>query len=391
MPSLQKKNNEALKKALSLTATELQRTIDELELYKRALYATFPMQEYKKSRPDLADFFKNNEKDLIEHFVHYGIEEMDLQHIASGNIAKSIIINYLRDVCPSLLQSTENSEKSNSFHSFSKTKGTNVEINNNDSHSIAKEKCLLHFASNSICTWIPKNGCSNLRFSIALANGFIDSKNDIGWIHNLHAPLIPTNKEILAADFSFVVLRNPFKRLLSFFLDKLCHTSLDPKDTSYQTAQQTFQIDDNTSFMDFVDLIYSIPDLISLDQHTKTQCDYLIYNHYKKYYQFEKYDIFCKSILSEIGLNIIDTRNINTIYTTKCLKFSQDFKANMPIRKIRSLMEQGLKPVPDEIYTNDMVRKVGTIYFADIILYHNLFKGDSKEMSKWMNRMIRDY
>lgn len=203
--------------------------------------------------------------------------------------------------------------------------------------------------------------------------------------------LAPSNKEILSANYSFVVLRNPFKRLLSFFLDKICHITSTLPDGSYDAAKKLFQTDEKTSFAEFIDSIYHNPDIINFDLHTKPQCDFLIYNKYRKYYQFENYNKFQKDIFKKIGLKIVDIRDINTIHTTKGLEFSEAFSPNMPISEIRSLMESGGKPIPEKFFTNDMIRKIGAIYFADIMLYHNLFSSESQEMADWMSRMICTY
>ena len=46
-------------------------------------------------------------------------------------------------------------------------------IEKNEEHEFSRRHTLVHLKSNSICTWIPKNSCSSLRFSIAKANGAI--------------------------------------------------------------------------------------------------------------------------------------------------------------------------------------------------------------------------
>ena len=57
---------------------------------------------------------------------------------------------------------------------------------------------------------------------------------DIEWIHKNNYSFNASNKELLTANYTFVILRNPFKRLLSFFSDKLCNTGSNTNDKSYE-------------------------------------------------------------------------------------------------------------------------------------------------------------
>ena len=52
-------------------------------------------------------------------------------------------------------------------------------------------------------------------------NGAIKNIEEIQWIHQNNHSLNASTSEALKAQYTFVMLRNPFKRLLSFFLDKL--------------------------------------------------------------------------------------------------------------------------------------------------------------------------
>ena len=103
-----------------------------------------------------------------------------------------------------------------------KTKADFSKLEHNKEHNFAVLHTSLHYRSNTLCTWIPKNGCSNLRYAIARENGAISNIKEIQWIHTNNHSFNANTKEALQADYTFVVLRNPFKRLLSFFLDKLC-------------------------------------------------------------------------------------------------------------------------------------------------------------------------
>ena len=108
---------------------------------------------------------------------------------------------------------------------FSKSFNNPNSLEKNDEHEFSRKHTLIHLKSNSICTWIPKNSCSSIRFSFAVANGAISNINDIDWIHKNNYSFSANNKELLIANYAFVILRNPFKRLLSYYCDKLCNTT----------------------------------------------------------------------------------------------------------------------------------------------------------------------
>ena len=51
-------------------------------------------------------------------------------------------------------------------------------MNKNEGHEFARKKTRF-IKSESVVTWIPKNACSNIRYSIALDNGAISDIQDI--------------------------------------------------------------------------------------------------------------------------------------------------------------------------------------------------------------------
>ena len=128
-------------------------------------------------------------------------------------------------------------DNSNVNLTLSKSFGNPDKIEKNEDHEFARRHTLVHLKSNSVCTWIPKNSCSSLRYSIALANGAISGIGDIDWIHKNNSSFTASNKELLTANYSFVILRNPFKRLLSFYCDKLCNSGHNENDKSYEVTQ----------------------------------------------------------------------------------------------------------------------------------------------------------
>ena len=270
---------------------------------------------------------------------------------------------------------------------LAKTAGSKEAIDKNKDHEFARKKTMIHIKSESVVTWIPKNACSNIRYSIALDNGAISDIQDISWIHRNNHTFNASNKELLQAKNSFVILRNPFKRLLSFYLDKICHIDESGNDTSYGDAKTTFNTDENTTFEDFVEKIFRRPTQISKDIHTRQQCDFMIYKRYCNYYSVERINEAIESIYNKTGLKIEDIRSQNSIFTTKGKEKSEAITNETSAGEIRQLMGMNSSPISEKMYTTEMIGKVASIYLPDIMLYHCLAPGAQKELKGWMHQL----
>ena len=105
------------------------------------------------------------------------------------------------------------------------TANSYVKLNKNMQHKLAQNHALRIYKSNSIYSFIPKNGCSTMRLSLALANGCISDPKDFEWIHNNSLTFSADLPSLLLADYTFVILRCPFARLASVYLDKIVSTT----------------------------------------------------------------------------------------------------------------------------------------------------------------------
>ena len=280
-----------------------------------------------------------------------------------------------------------NNAKNKRILSFSKTIGSTQPIDQNKDHLFAKRHTTIHLKSNSICTWIPKIGCSNIRYSIAKANGAISDSEDIAWIHTNNESFCADNKELLKADYTYVILRNPFKRLLSFFLDKMCHNDPNEIDKSYSVAQKKYNASSFSSFEDLVKLLWANPKLINEDHHIKPQHNFLIYNKYDNYFCLENYNYAIETIYEKTGIEIIDTRNIGSVHTTLNLVESSEVNYSTASSKINNFLRDGKKPLPTNMYSKEMCQMVGTLYMTDIMIYLKTVKNADDEMRYWMTQM----
>ena len=354
------------------------------------------MEAYINARPEINEWAKDEKTKIIQHFITYGHKEIDIRKaIQSYQKRRSTrylgtAVDYFRNVSDISIEERVEEKETTSRRAlkFSKTMGDHRDLAHNQAHIFAQNTTLIHLNSNSTCTWIPKNACSNIRFSIALANGAISSMNDVKWIHNNTSSMCPSNKEILQASFCFVILRNPFKRLLSFFLDKICHQSLSEIDTSYTSAQELFNVTDKTTFEDIVSIIWGNLDLIKKEVHIRPQVDFLIYKTYDKYYQFENFIEIESSLKEKINLKMYDVRDYNSIFTSKSLEATSEINHESPIIQIREYYNKGKKPIALNMFTGTMLKQVAEIYFNDILLYIKKVEGGKKELGPWISKLI---
>jgi len=383
---------EKLHQALKMLAEEVHGLTDQKDKLEKALGEIFPLELYKIIRQDVVNRIGDQENTLINHFINNGIHETDLQKEITEDkayLAKTIMCQALRDCALMNRREDGNTHESARKNlSFCKTLGNPINIDKNNEHIFARHHSLIHLKSNSACTWIPKNACSSIRYSIALGNGAISRPEDIDWIHQNNTTLSATNNQLLSADYAFIILRNPFKRLLSFFLDKLCHGHDSTWDKSTSHAQQVFPLSQDDSFENFVELIWNKPMTIGLDHHTKPQCDFLVYEKYDDYFAFEKMSQATKSIHEKIGLEIVDSRQYNTIHTTKNLVESADFSPASPIKDIRAMISNGQKPSAQGMYSDQMIKRVATLYLGDLLLYRSSIENSEDELAYWIRKAI---
>ena len=383
---------EKLHQALTMLAEEVQGLTDQKDKIEKALGEIFPLDLYKTIRQDVVSRIGDNKTTLINHFIENGIHETDLHKEITEDkayLAKTIMRQSLRDCALMSRREHENiHESARKNLSFCKTLGNPINIDKNNEHIFARHHSLIHLKSNSACTWIPKNACSSLRYSMALGNGAISSPEDIDWIHQNNTTLSATNNQLLGANYAFIILRNPFKRLLSFFLDKICHGHHSAWDKSTSHAQQIFPLSEDDSFEDFVELIWNKPMTIGLDHHTKPQCDFLVYEEYDDYFAFEKMSQAAKSIHEKTGLEIVDSRQYNSIHTTKDLVESDDFSPESPIKDIRSMISNGQRPSAQGMYSEQMIKRVATLYLGDLLLYRSSIDNSEDELGYWTRKAI---
>ena len=132
------------------------------------------------------------------------------------------------------------------------------------------------------------------------------------------------------------------------------------------------------------------PNSIYNDEHTRPQCDFLLYQQYDDYFALEGIDAANLRIYEMTGIKIDDIRDKNSIFTSKGREYSQEITCTTQANKIKVSLDNNKVPFAENMYSNEMLKKVSTLYLQDILLYCNEIESDIPELDYWIRRTISD-
>ena len=245
----------------------------------------------------------------------------------------------------------------------------------NPQFDFARRHALRLFRSNAIYSFIPKNACTTLRLSLAISNGVIKTPDDFNWIHNNNDTFSAELADLAIANYTFVVLRCPYRRLVSAYLDKIVDRTAAAWDLQ-NTLKRSINLDKFT-FVDFVKELKK-KFIRKSNIHWREQIDFLIYEQYDDYFCLEEFESAVNQLKQKIDLKVIDARNLtkhgSDQYTL--LGESESFFTVSPL-DILFLKRKGTYPHPKSLFNEELIEIVQVCYKDDVELYASIF-GDSK-------------
>lgn len=241
-------------------------------------------------------------------------------------------------------------------------------LEKNVTHSFTMQYAMNIFYSNSIYTFIPKNGCSTMRLSVAIANGCIDGIAQGDWIHKNNHTFIPTLSEAACVDYKFVILRCPFRRLASVFLDKFISKEVNAW-LYRDLLRRAVHLDDLT-FKSFV-LSLQKQYILNSDIHWRPQSDFLLYDEYSDYFCLEKFSEAITTLKEKINFNVIDARALTSHGIDGYELLNDKDYSKVAAFDIALLKRQGKCPSPESLYTPELIKLVKELYAEDFTLYKN--------------------
>lgn len=241
-----------------------------------------------------------------------------------------------------------------------------VALSQNKAHSFAAHNALVHYPSGAVYSFIPKNACSTLRYSMAIANNCIAGPEDWTWIHLNNGTFAATLPELVRAPFSFTVLRCPHARLASVFLDKIVDKTPELWQL-YRLTRDGFD-PDGLSFRAFVALLEG-EDLLKVNIHWRPQQDFLVYERYSRVFALEAFREVAPVLRDEIGFEVQDARSLTGHGTDRVELIREGCFADMPVSELAALKRDGRLPAHAQLYDAPLSARVAGLYAGDMTLY----------------------
>jgi UDP:flavonoid glycosyltransferase YjiC (YdhE family) len=250
-------------------------------------------------------------------------------------------------------------------------------LSDNAAHNFALSQTMMIFGANACYSWIPKNACSTLQFSVARANGCISELEDINWIHPNIQSFRADTQTAFRADYTFAILRCPFERLYSAYMDKLVNFDM-PAWKLYAGNQRRTHPHDLT-FRGFVTGLAATK-TNSFDMHWRPQSDFMLFKAYDDLFALENFDPFIATVKRRIGLEIVDTRQVIELDTSRAaVDDTIERPFDLPALDLLNLLKDGRRPAPRAMFDPEIVAAFKGVYKRDMSLYRRNF-GASKLM-----------
>jgi hypothetical protein len=243
-------------------------------------------------------------------------------------------------------------------------------LRDNAAHEFAARHALCHYPSGVIYSFIPKNGCTTLRYTLALGNGCILGPEDFNWIHQNNWTFSASLSELVSAPGSFVVLRCPYARLASFYLDKVVHKA---QPAPHLLGLAPGLVDLNTlTFRQFAKAM-EVPAVRKANNHWRDQGDFLVFERYSAYFQLEEFGEAAAGIQRLTGMSLQDARGLSRHGLDVFTPDEQGNYCDTPAAEIGRGMAEGTAPARQTLFDDDIVTTVRRAYQDDIALYTELF------------------
>ena len=337
---------------------------------------------YRELNHDLRDL---NKEELLDHFLRRGFDEdrvcgeKEIMKIAqdkytyTNNKLMRFLLRegrYILEANPKIDDSPVNKETT---RRLSKTLGSRMNLNQNKDFLVSIKHTLFDAETLALATFIPKNGCTNLRYSFAMSNKYIQGPEDLDWIHENNSSMNASTEDIQRCNYTFVVLRNIFDRIASTFWNKFVYISeeVPDSDRSHAVIENLFDKYNakEITFKKFVDCLWTNPLIIKIDEHLRPQSDFLLLEEYDDYFSVDDFKVMKESVESKSKFIIHDTRPFTTHTTYEYEKAESKYYGISSIDELKVLKINKKAPRYIDFYDDEDAYKIASLYLDDIILF----------------------
>ncbi len=242
-----------------------------------------------------------------------------------------------------------------------------VALERNIPHQTAAAHALVHYGSGAVYSFIPKNACTTLRLSLAVANGCVTDLEDWTWIHPNNGTFQADLRDLARAPFTFAVLRCPHARLASVFLDKILSRS--PEYWQLFRAEGDRLDHDALTFRDFVSLVLQ-PGRLRSNIHWRPQVDFLVYQDYDAWLSVEQFAAAVPQIETQ-AFAVIDARPLSRHGTDQVRLITEGCFADTPCHELARMRRGGDLPAHAALYDKQLAIRVARAYAEDILIYRD--------------------
>ena len=237
---------------------------------------------------------------------------------------------------------------------------------NNPKHNAAARHALVHYPTGAIYSFVPKNACSTMRLSMAIANNCIADAKDYAWIHRNNDTFAASLPELVRAPVSFVILRCPHRRLASVFLDKIVGRERDMWDLLRHSGEAFDP--DTISFRTFVALL-NRPALLALNIHWRPQISFLVYQDYTHWFALEHFRTAAHQLKEDLGLEVVDARALTQHGSDYQKTLQEGHFFDTPAWQVAEMKRDHKIPHLRCFYDDALASDVAGLYAEDLQLY----------------------
>ncbi len=253
------------------------------------------------------------------------------------------------------------------------TAANTAQLAHNTAHQFAASHALRIYSANAIYSFIPKNACSTLRLSLAIHNGAIRDVSEANWIHSNNDTFRASLSELCTAEYTFVVLRCPYRRIASVFLDKI--VGITSHAWSYHRLTNRSRDPFDVTFKDFVRSLND-PSVLVGNIHWRPQSDFLVYDAYDDYFSLEDFPAVASRLHERIGFEVVDARGITGHGIDTFEPFDDPKAPDLTAFEILSLKRQGKCPRPVALFDDETRSIIKHHYARDIAHYRKRISVD---------------